>query len=1029
MSINAPLADPHAANGRAGITPALLRERSGGGPPAPRAIPVGNWEQSLVTHPTVVAYPTTVAELVEIMRDRRAYPGPVRAIGSTHSTTGCIAADGGTLVDMTAMNRIVAMDGETVTAEAGALYIDVANALRARDLQFFVNVEIGNLTLGSAACCGTKEASFAPDEFGQVGSYVIGMRMVTPSGRLVEITRRHRRLLQLMRSSYGLLGLVYEVTLRVKALRPMAVKHTTVRLDRLQEKLPALMQAHQSVMFYVFPFTGRVGLELRDYHDGDRPEPHVLWRLRNWVWASAAPAFGYLVGRYVPGRAPRALVVGAAGHLLAAVLPLLRAKNTAAPDQIIRYPVRSDWRRYTFSLWAFPESTYPDVLRAYAEFCREHERTHGYRSYLLTVGYRISADRNALLSYSFHGPVITIDPVSNGGPGWPEFLDAFNRFALVFGGIPLLNQTDRLTPIQAREALRGRLRTFARLRRRFDPHDRLLSPYFRTLLEVPAMSLDEAEAPAVTAGEAEAPAGAWPARLPIEAVVARSVASGPDAPEEIANFGRTVRFAASRLTPRREDDVLDILRQHSGRKIRVLGSGHSWSDVGRSEDLVLDMREISRISVTDDGVAPSALVGAGCTLGVLLRMLGRQGLTLPTVGAITRQTVAGAVATATHGSGASSLSHYVREMRIATYRPGTGEPFILTLSADSSDPTEQAELRAARCSLGYLGVVLSVRFACVRRYAVEEELALAPTLDKALASAADYPLQQFVVIPWAWKFYVLRRRRIPHERAAGAREWVKRMAYRGYKLGGVDVGMHGAIKLFGARSWDKGSRVLMERVLPAVAWRGWGFTDDSQRILTLRHDLYRHVEMEVFVPARHLGEALDLVREITETFAAGGPRRRPLSPGMQALLERVPQAAAELSWSGRYLNHYLITCRRVCPDEALIAMSSGGEGDYWSISVITYRLGDPRFAQYCRILVLCLASLYGGRPHWGKHFPLTRSAVEPLYPGQLAEFRRICTRYDPAGVFRNAYAQRVLGFPAAQVNAEVTPERAERAPR
>ena len=135
-----------------------------------------------VTRPAVVAYPTTVDEVVAIVRDRHAYPGPVRAIGSTHSTTACGAADGGTLVDMTGMNRIISIGDDTVTAEAGALYIDVADALREQNLQFFVNVEIGNLTLGSAACCGTKEASFMPDEFGQVGSYVAGMKLVTPAG-------------------------------------------------------------------------------------------------------------------------------------------------------------------------------------------------------------------------------------------------------------------------------------------------------------------------------------------------------------------------------------------------------------------------------------------------------------------------------------------------------------------------------------------------------------------------------------------------------------------------------------------------------------------------------------------------------------------------------------------------------------------------------------------------------------------------------------------------------------------------------
>src|SRR5215472_9662704 len=113
-------------------------------------IPVENWERSRITRPDVVAYPTCVDDIVRILTRPDCYPAPMRAIGSTHSTTGCGVADGGTLVDMTGMNRILDIGPDTVTAEGGALYLDVTEALRQRNLQFFVNCEIGNLTLGSA---------------------------------------------------------------------------------------------------------------------------------------------------------------------------------------------------------------------------------------------------------------------------------------------------------------------------------------------------------------------------------------------------------------------------------------------------------------------------------------------------------------------------------------------------------------------------------------------------------------------------------------------------------------------------------------------------------------------------------------------------------------------------------------------------------------------------------------------------------------------------------------------------------------
>lgn len=170
-------------------------------------IQVKNWKGSIVSFPRVVARPESVDDIIAIIKDTEKYPSPVRAIGSNHSTTRCGVADKGTVIEMKGMNRIIEIGSDTVTAEAGALYIDVAKALQEHDLQFYVNVELGNLTIGSGACGGTKDASM-PGEFGQVCSYAVGIKLVTPSGELLEVTEEQPELLQVMRSSYGLLGIV-----------------------------------------------------------------------------------------------------------------------------------------------------------------------------------------------------------------------------------------------------------------------------------------------------------------------------------------------------------------------------------------------------------------------------------------------------------------------------------------------------------------------------------------------------------------------------------------------------------------------------------------------------------------------------------------------------------------------------------------------------------------------------------------------------------------------------------------------------
>ena len=98
------------------------------------------------------------------------------------------------------------------------------------------------------------------------------------------------------------------------------------------------------------------------------------------------------------------------------------------------------------------------------------------------VGYSIAQDTQSLLSYSFEGPVVTIDPVSTRNQGWENFLLAYNEFCSERGGVPLLNQTYGVTRLQAEKAFKERLKKFAECRKVYDPNDRLLIDYFQDLL-------------------------------------------------------------------------------------------------------------------------------------------------------------------------------------------------------------------------------------------------------------------------------------------------------------------------------------------------------------------------------------------------------------------------------------------------------------------------------------------------------------------------------------------------------------------
>jgi FAD/FMN-containing dehydrogenase len=307
--------------------------------------------------------------------------------------------------------------------------------------------------------------------------------MVLPSGDLLEVTDSQADLMQKVRCSYGTFGIVYEATFRVRPIQPMAVRHQTFRLEDFIAQLPQLQANGESLMLYLFPFDNLVTVEFRHYNPGATGDPNrVIWPLRNYLWATAGPAVCAQAVNDIDVPDIRWGVIDSFNALWRLKLEnLIQSDYSIAIDQIIRYPTHSN-SKYTFSFWAFPEAAYGTVLPAYFQFSRKYFEDTGYRVNMLSVGYRVAQDQSSLLSYSYDGNVITIDPVSTGGPGWTTFLAAYNQFCSDHGGIPLMNQTFGLTRAIVQKALGDRLSAFAEARKEFDPGGRLLNDYFRGLL-------------------------------------------------------------------------------------------------------------------------------------------------------------------------------------------------------------------------------------------------------------------------------------------------------------------------------------------------------------------------------------------------------------------------------------------------------------------------------------------------------------------------------------------------------------------
>lgn len=447
-----------------------------------------NWKREITYHAAQYEKVQSVDDIVRIVNDREQYPSPVRAKGSHHSTTKCIVAEQGTVIDMTEMDEIIEIDEEarTITMQAGVRHFDAAKALEKRGYQFYVNCEIGNLTVGAGACAATKDASYHPTandewEYGQVNSYVVGMKVVQADGNILKVTESDGELLEAMRSSYGMLGIVYEVTFKIKPITPMAVQHVYYHVDDFADQFEELVTQSRSMMLFLFPFLDTVIVEYR-YDGANLDIDSWQWDVRNWFWKTGSPFMGRTISSFVPGRHLRSSLLNGYDRLAQWLMQsLLHDKDTSPADQIIEYPETAGYSSYTFSIWSFPAEEYPQTIRKYFEFCKEYHRQNGYRCDLANVGYYIAQDTQSLFSYTREGPGCTLDPVSTASRGWEGFLTAYNEFCIQHGGKPLFNQTPKITPLQAKAAFGPEIETFLTYRQDHDPDERFYTDFFRTL--------------------------------------------------------------------------------------------------------------------------------------------------------------------------------------------------------------------------------------------------------------------------------------------------------------------------------------------------------------------------------------------------------------------------------------------------------------------------------------------------------------------------------------------------------------------
>ena len=423
------------------------------------------------------ARPRNVEQIIEVLQDRKRFPSPVRPRGANSAATRCAKVHGGTELDMSAMNRVLHLDRNTVTVEAGMRLRDLVRYLADRKLELLATDEQLDRSVGGIISSGSLGISTAMDE-PSLSACVCAIGLVTPNGRSLDFDARKPEMLEVLRQSYGLMGIVHRVTLRIRPQTLYTVRHGRMGFAELAQLIPEMATAKAGVKIFLLPFRDRAFVELRDAGmGGNRPRSAAL-RFGDWLSNRLLPDIVHLL-RKLPGRRLRdPLIDGFSEATQALINPRLVDAGSNAMEQTGKFRRVGAKARIQQSTWAFPAREFTGALYSFREYCHRHYKISGYRADLPAVVYRLPQDAGALLSPAFDGPTFALSIRTTVTAGWDDFLMDFSAIAARFGGRPIFNQTRGFKPDQASKAYGERLARFRELRRQMDPQDRLLNQFF-----------------------------------------------------------------------------------------------------------------------------------------------------------------------------------------------------------------------------------------------------------------------------------------------------------------------------------------------------------------------------------------------------------------------------------------------------------------------------------------------------------------------------------------------------------------------
>jgi len=389
------------------------------------------------------------------------------------------------------------------------------------------------------------------------------------------------------------------------------------------------------------------------------------------------------------------------------------------------------------------------------------------------------------------------------------------------------------------------------------------------------------------------------------------------------------------------DEVRDLVTSHD--RLKVLGTRHCFNGIADSRYAHLSLRSMSGVT-TVDPEARTVTVEAGASYGQLCPEIHERGFALHNLASLPHISVAGACATATHGSGVGNgnLATAASAIELVT---ADGE--LLQLSRERDGDT----FRGAVVHLGALGVLTKVT------------LDIQPTFDMRQYVYLDLPMaaveehfDEIVSAGYSVSLFTdWRDRRV-------GEVWIKRRLEPGDAPAAAPE-LHGAT--LATRNVHPIVELSAEHCTEQLGVAGpWyerlphfrmGFTPSSGKEL----------QSEYFVPRRNAVEAILAVEAL----------RDHVSPHL--MISELRTIAADDLW-----------------------MSTAYERD----SLAIHFTWKQDWESVSRVLPMIERELgpFEVRPHWGKLFTLASAELQSRYE-RLEEFKQLAARFDPAGKFRNEF--------------------------